>query len=1380
MAKRIVDEDIRFNVIINGDKGQKELYDLEKRNRSLKESTTALRKEKALLEAQGKKNTQEYKSLTQKINANNKEVKENAARMKVLQQQIGVTGLTLRQLGQRASQLRLQLANMLPNDPRRAQFRKELEAINRQMLKLKGNAATAESSLSKWANGFNKYAALGTAALAVLTGWVVSAQKIIDVNGKLADSQSDVMKTTGMSKQEVDELTKSFGLLETRTSRINLLKIAEEGGRIGIVKEEIADFVDVMNKATVALGDSFPGGAEEVASKLGKLKFLFKETKDLNVDTAFNAIGSSINELGASGNATEINIAEFTTRLGGLPDALKPAIGDVLGLGAAFEESGISAEISARAYGIIMQNATTNTEKFAKVMGVSNQEVKDLLNENPLEFFLQFSQGLQGMDATQIGETLKFLGVSATGATKAIGAAANNQERFRELLTISNQALVDGTSLTEEYAIKNNNLAATIDKIKKSVLGAFTSDDVVNGLSNFVEWFAKFIGASEDVDGRVTRFRNTLVTLLKVILVVTAAIVSYNTAVKLAAILTGGLDKTSRLYILTQKIATASTTALRAATLLYSATINLVTGNIKRARAAMILFNQTVKLNPIGLVLSVIAAAVTAFYLFSKASKEAATSQSLLNNAMQEADKQTAKTIKEKQLLLSVARDENLSLKQRKEAVDELNRIVPEYNNQLTIETANTLEAKGALDKHIESLKQSAIAHALQEKIKEKAVELSEIENSSIEDNIKWYNTLWNTIKTGGQPYAALNANMMTGIKNRMESVNATKEEIKILEELYKAQLKNNPDESPTGGPSEGDEKTINGRTFVYRNGQWVLKNPYRPPGPGSSDKVSEAQKEAEALLKLQRETEDARIAQIQDAFAREMAQNDVNHTRKVQDLELKAAQALEAFDKAVEKGDTDIAAIYLDQYNEALNQIEVLETTHQQNRNKILEDGISAHIQSLEQAYKREEEQRLVEHNKALAALGNNEEAKKQLQEQYDREKLERQKANQQLLINELQSILSNAQFEDFSIELLSDEQLQTIKDRLSQLGLSISEINVLLAHMKGKSTDEFDFVAGGNVDVLGFTQEDWERIFSNTERLTDVIGKVGNVVTAAAQAYALYDQFAKASEQKRLQKLERETQKGIDEQDRLLKNKLISQKQHDDAVAALEDKLEKEKLETEYKQAKRQKAMNIANILGNQAVAVSKALAQGGFVLGIPWAGIVAALAGIQLGLAVAQPLPAKGYEKGFYNNMPVRREQDGKLFNASFGGESRSGLVDKPTVFLAGEGGKNFPELIINGNDLKQLDPTLTKTLYSELARIKGFENGYYPRPESAPDAPNDELKPLMLAALIKNNELLEALNENGVIAYMSKDLDQIKKFRDELDRLQKIERKSVIVK
>lgn len=54
-------------------------------------------------------------------------------------------------------------------------------------------------------------------------------------------------------------------------------------------------------------------------------------------------------------------------------------------------------------------------------------------------------------------------------------------------------------------------------------MGFFVPEDFVNGLGDALNWFAKFIGATEDSDGKVTAWRNTLAFTAKVIAIVTAA-----------------------------------------------------------------------------------------------------------------------------------------------------------------------------------------------------------------------------------------------------------------------------------------------------------------------------------------------------------------------------------------------------------------------------------------------------------------------------------------------------------------------------------------------------------------------------------------------------------------------------------------------------------------------------------------------------------------------------------------------------------------------------------------------------------------------------------------------------------------------------------------
>ena len=116
-----------------------------------------------------------------------------------------------------------------------------------------------------------------------------------------------------------------------------------------------------MDKASVALGDSFEGGPEVVAEKLGKIKGLYAEIKDIGIEEAFNSVGSAMNDLGAAGAASEQNIAEFVTRIGAMPEALKPSIGEALGLGAAFEESGLKAEVAATNYSKVISIAARDT-----------------------------------------------------------------------------------------------------------------------------------------------------------------------------------------------------------------------------------------------------------------------------------------------------------------------------------------------------------------------------------------------------------------------------------------------------------------------------------------------------------------------------------------------------------------------------------------------------------------------------------------------------------------------------------------------------------------------------------------------------------------------------------------------------------------------------------------------------------------------------------------------------------------------------------------------------------------------------------------------------------------------------------------------------------
>lgn len=118
----------------------------------------------------------------------------------------------------------------------------------------------------------------------------------------------DVQKTIRMTLGEVKELWDTFDEMDTRTSKLDRLKIVEKAGHLGVLKEQMKEFVQEIDKVNVALGDSFKGGLEEIMGSLGKIKGLFEETKGKTYASAINEAGSAMNE--------EDNIADFTLRVG--------------------------------------------------------------------------------------------------------------------------------------------------------------------------------------------------------------------------------------------------------------------------------------------------------------------------------------------------------------------------------------------------------------------------------------------------------------------------------------------------------------------------------------------------------------------------------------------------------------------------------------------------------------------------------------------------------------------------------------------------------------------------------------------------------------------------------------------------------------------------------------------------------------------------------------------------------------------------------------------------------------------------------------------------------------------------------------------------------
>lgn len=443
---------VQLEIIMKADSARAEMLKLDDEAKRIQKSMKGL-----------KKDSEEYIR-------KNEELSKVKLKMQELRNQIGLTGMTMRELQQRSKELQLQLRNLDPRSPRYAEYRAELDRINNRMRELRGGAQQTETSLSRLANGFNKYFAIGAAAVASVTGLSMTFRKLAEDVAHMDDVYSDVMKTTGMTRDQVLALNEDLKKIDTRTGREELNKLASEAGKIGrSSKKDILDFVDAGNQIRVALGEDL---GEDAIKNIGKMVGVFQSSTDqlkgIGLKEQMLAVGSAVNELGASSTASEPYLVSFAGRMGGISKQAKISMADILGYASALDQDMQQVEMSATALQTFIMKLMGDPAKFAKLAGLEVREFTNLLNTDTNAAMKEILRTLNDKGGFQaLIPIFQEMGLDGARATGVLSAMAGSIDKIDEAQKIANQSMSDGISITNEYNIKNNNLAAQLEKAKK-------------------------------------------------------------------------------------------------------------------------------------------------------------------------------------------------------------------------------------------------------------------------------------------------------------------------------------------------------------------------------------------------------------------------------------------------------------------------------------------------------------------------------------------------------------------------------------------------------------------------------------------------------------------------------------------------------------------------------------------------------------------------------------------------------------------------------------------------------------------------------------------------------------------------------------------------
>ncbi|MDP2188736.1 MAG: phage tail tape measure protein [Sphingobacteriaceae bacterium] len=399
---------------------------------------------------------------------------------------------TLKSLRAEASKLRNELSNLSPESDKfaakAAQFKQvqgRIEEVNGSLRQTKGVFGQIQAEIGKF----------GTLALAYLGFDAITGKlgNMISQNAKLSDSFADVQKTTGLTEQEVKKLSSELKNYDTRTARSELLALARDAGKLGITgKRDIEEFVKAADKISVALGEDL--GADAI-KQIGKLVNVFQLKEEFGLEQSMIKVASAINDLGMSSEASEGFLVNFLNRMGGIAPLANISIDQTLALGATLDALGQTAEVSSTALSKMFVKMASEADKYAKIAGVSTDEFKKKMDENALEAFIMVLEAAGKTEGgiIQLTETLGDLGIEGGRATGVFGALAKNTDMLKKQMDIANKGFKEGTSVIDEFNVKNENLAAKVEKLQKYFAGLFINSSFLEGLKAMVDFGVRLV-----------------------------------------------------------------------------------------------------------------------------------------------------------------------------------------------------------------------------------------------------------------------------------------------------------------------------------------------------------------------------------------------------------------------------------------------------------------------------------------------------------------------------------------------------------------------------------------------------------------------------------------------------------------------------------------------------------------------------------------------------------------------------------------------------------------------------------------------------------------------------------------------------------------------
>lgn len=389
-----------------------------------------------------------------------------------------------------------------------AQLQKELTESTRRTeeyvktsAKLRQVSAQIDDVKKSWQEHDNQIVATAkrlTSYVLVYAGFneiVGRIKQMAQANFELSDSMADIQKTTGLSSEEIANLTKNIDKIDTRTAQEQLYSLAASAGQAGLkTEEDVLGFVRAADQLTIALNEL----GNEGVNTLLKISNLTGEGKLLGTEKALLAIGSSINELSAASSATAGPITDIINRIGSVASVSKITMAEMAALGAVMDENAESAEVAGTALTSFISALQTNTRSIAMAVGIDDKVLEDMISAGKtMDAMLVVLGKLKGMSEEDglkaLAPIMKEFGSEGERMNRVITTLSQNTDVLRSRVELSRQAYAEAISVTNEANIKQESAIGIVNRLGNEIKETFVNSNAVERLKEFLSTLLDFV-----------------------------------------------------------------------------------------------------------------------------------------------------------------------------------------------------------------------------------------------------------------------------------------------------------------------------------------------------------------------------------------------------------------------------------------------------------------------------------------------------------------------------------------------------------------------------------------------------------------------------------------------------------------------------------------------------------------------------------------------------------------------------------------------------------------------------------------------------------------------------------------------------------------------